>query len=63
LLSRIFQSLYDGGGQQGNHDLVVAGQGKALAALGRGSLDHVLCRAVVLDKVHVEGDEVFYLMS
>ena len=35
-LGLLFETLYDCGGQQGDHDLVVAGQGKPLSPLGRG---------------------------
>ena len=41
---------------------MMAGQGKTLPALGRGSANDILGRAVVLDKVHVEGYEVLHLM-
>ncbi len=51
--------LDEGGGEQGDHDLVMAGDGIAVAAgAGVGPLDDVEFRAVVLQEIEIRGGEI-----
>src|SRR6266581_5668037 len=46
------------GGEQRNHDLVMASEGKTPRPLGpRGSFDHIDARPIVLDLIEVDGRE------
>ena len=57
-----FAGVEQGGGQKRQHELVVAGEVEAFAALQSRTLHHVGRGAVLANKIKIRGGEVFHLI-
>src|SRR5262249_32929330 len=57
------QGLEDHSIEQGKHDLVVSDESIACPPMLRGTLHHIVLRAIVLDHIQIHGEKTLYRIA